>query len=188
MAIAAFVVSLLALLASLFVALGMIEVVSSIPRPGDIESDDDELMWFNLSEDVMGAPATRFGIPNVSDIGGSVLLVVSPMCKGCGRLLDSFRGQLPERASFLITAGRPEVLRSWAAAKSLPGELTIFDDDQTIVAAIGVEGSPTVIGFANGQIAFAVGVAGPSAFAKIYERALSFSGEVRTTQTEKQSQ
>ena len=160
MAVAALVISILALLLCGLVALAVMELVAERPsEPG--EPPDDQVEEFELLPEAVGTVASSHGLPDRIDRASThLLLVISPVCVICQKLAASFEGAIPDRVTVVVTAADPVRMRNWAEFNGLPLDEVVFDDDMSIVNGLGVSSSPAAVGFALGRAAFAANLGG----------------------------
>ncbi|WP_419946121.1 hypothetical protein [Candidatus Poriferisodalis sp.] len=162
MALAALILSAVALLLVVLVALAILELL--VQRPAGDQEPPDAIEEFDLASGAEGALASSLGLPRaLDDLPSRLVLVVSPMCAACHRLVASFEGVVPEHVLVLVSAANPARLRQWSAAAGLPHDEIVFDDDMAVVNSLGVTSSPAAVGFVRGRAAFGVNVSGRGA-------------------------
>ncbi len=159
MVVAALVIAVTALLLCGLVALAVMELLAE--RTEATDPDEGLFEAFDLTPEVVGAPASSVGLPEELDRASvSVVLVMSPVCRACERLARSFDGAIPDGLSVVVTAADPARMREWAAIQGLDREELVFDDDMSVVRALGVSSSPSAVGIMEGRIAFGARVGG----------------------------
>ena len=158
------------------VALAVMELLAE--RTGSSEPADDLLEEFDLAPEAVGALASSVGLPKQMDRASvHVVLVMSPVCSACERLARSFEGSIPDGLSAVVTAADPVRMREWAAAQGLPPAELVFDDDMSVVGALGVSSSPTAVGVLEGRIAFGARIGGRRALDDLVTGRLAFVGK-----------
>jgi len=185
---AALIISILALLFSVFVGFAVMELIAAGPAASSAAATTDStLQEVALPDEVLNTPASKHGLPSwLDDTASHLVLFVSPVCKICKELVESFSGAIPDGLTLAITAADERRQRAWATELSLPAEALVFDTDRVIVDSLGVTGSPTAVGFGGGKVLFAMAVGGPSALAELLEqRELAESNEPITIGSKK---
>lgn len=178
MALTSLVISSVALLLVAIFGLALAEVAlkgSAVSRP----SDEDGAIDVELSETATTIDPRSLGLP-IPDDDAHLVLVMSPTCKGCGLLADTFDGTLPMRTLLLLTASTEDRMRAWTREHRLPEDAITFDLDREIVDQLGIESSPTALAVGSNRIIFAAAVPGPAAFESVHRQVLeAASGEFR---------
>lgn len=178
MIVVALSISIVALLLSGLVALAVMELVAD-RSPDHGEPADDAVDAFDLPPEAEGTAASLHGLPRSIDATAAhLVLVVSPMCATCAKLVNSFDGAIPDSLTVVVTAANPLRMRKWAADHGLAIEELVFDDDMAIVNGLGVSSSPAGVGFIRGRAAFAVHLGGHRALDDLLEQRVSIRGEV----------
>ena len=178
MVVAALVIAVIALLLCGLVALAVMELLAE--RTGSSDQAEDLVDEFDLAPDAVGAPASSVGLPERMDRASvHMVLVVSPVCRACQRLARSFEGSIPDGVSVVVTAADPARMREWAAAQRLSPDELVFDDDMSVVGALGVSSSPSVVGVLEGRIAFGAGIGGRRALDDLLTGGLAMLGPVQ---------
>lgn len=164
MAAAALIVSIVALVASVLAALAVMELIANGRQAGGGAPEQDLIEDFELLPEVVGTRASSHGLPaEIDSTDRHLVLVVSPMCARCGLIMGSLHGTMPEGLTVVVTASAPARMREWTEEHGLAEGDLVFDDDMSIAKSLGVDSSPTALGFAAGEICFAAGVGGPAA-------------------------
>ena len=178
MVAAALLISIVALLLSGLVALAVMELVADRP-PDRSEPAADMVEAFELPPEAEGTTASLHGLPRSIDATSThLVLVVSPLCAACKKLVASFEGAIPESLTVVVTASDLLRMRKWAADQGLPTEDLVFDDDMSIVNGLGVSSSPAAVGFIRGRAAFAVHLGGRAALDDLLARRISLRESV----------
>lgn len=173
MVVAALTISIVALLLSGLVALAVMELVAD-RSPDQGEPADDMVEAFELPTEAEGTAASSHGLPrSIDETAAHLVLVVSPVCATCARLVASFDGAIPDSLTVMVTASDPLRMRRWAADNGLPIEALVFDDDMSVVNGLGVSSSPAAVGFIRGRAAFAVNLGGRRALDKLLAQRIS---------------
>lgn len=159
MVVAALVIAVVALVLCGLVTLAVMELLAE--HGGSSDPAEDLFEAFDLAPEAVGAMASSVGLPEQMD-GASVhvVLVVSPVCSACERLVRSFEGSVPDGLSIVVTAADPVRMRKWAEAHGLSLSGLVFDDDMSVVRGLGISSSPSVVGVLGGRIAFGAGIGG----------------------------
>ena len=159
MVVAALVIAVVALVLCGLVALAVMELLAE--RAGSRNPAEDLFEEFDLAPDAVGSLASSNGLPeHIDGVSVHVVLVISPVCSACERMVRSFDGSIPDGVSIVVTAADPVRMRKWAVAQGLPVEELVFDDDMSIVKGLGVSSSPSAVGVLGGRIAFGAGIGG----------------------------
>ena len=160
MVVAALVISIVALVLSGLVALAVMELLADRPI-GAGEPAEDSIEAFELSPGVEGTVASLHGLPDRIDrTSAHLALVISPVCATCQKLAASFEGAIPDSVTVIVAAADAIQMRKWATVHGLPLDEVVFDDDMSIVNALGVTSSPAAVGILRGRVAFAAHLGG----------------------------
>ena len=167
--VAALAISIAALLLSGLVALAVMELVADRTSAPDPPAEDT-IEEFELPAAVGSTIASSHGLPALVDHTRThVMLVVSPVCATCQKLVASFEGAIPYGLTVLVTASTPERMRTWASAQGLALDDLVFDDDMSIVEGLGVASSPSAVAFVHGYPRFAAHLGGRAALDRLME-------------------
>lgn len=178
MVLAALLISIVALLLSGLVALAVMELAAD-RSPARSEHAADVVEGFELPPEAEGIAASLHGLPrSIDETSTHLVLVVSPVCATCEKLVASFDGSIPDGLTVVVTASDPLRMRRWATAHGLSTGDLVFDDDMSIVNGLGVSSSPAAVGFIRGKAAFAVNLGGRPALDDLLARRASIPEEV----------
>jgi len=167
-ALAALIISTVAMLLTTLVALACLELV---PQSGTQATDtaDDQSLPIDLSEGVLRSKPSAHGLPSELDQARShLVLFLSPTCVACRKIAESLAGNTPVGTTIVVTAGPDDRLVNWAVQHGL--HTAIIDSGYEIVSSLGLTSSPTVIGIADGSISFGTGISGMRALESLLEQ------------------
>lgn len=168
MALAALIISTVAMLLTTLVALACLELV---PQSGTQATDfaDDQSLPIELSEGVRSSKPSVHGLPSELDQARShLVLFLSPTCVACRKIAESLAGNTPVGTTIVVTAGPDDRLVNWAEQYGL--DSAIIDSGYEIVGSLGLTSSPTVVGIGDGSISFATGISGMRALESLLEQ------------------
>lgn len=173
MELAALVVALVALVLASIVALAMLEVVARLKATEPMEQD--EITSASLLPGIEGSDVSTYGLTTPSS-GAHIVLVLSPTCGMCQRLVDSLREKgVPQEVSFILTAATRPRLDEWLATIGLPAERTYLDPDRSLVDRLGIGGSPSALPLVDRKILQLLNIGGVSSFWELVKQTQEFS-------------
>ncbi len=166
MTIAALIISTLSLLMVIFIGLAVTELLRS--AVADAKEGDDYTKAFDLPEAAFQARPSQLGLPGDLDAErGRLILFISPLCRVCKLIGEELSGSgAQDGLTVVATAGSRSELEAWMGRLALPYPVVI-DDDARLANRLGIEGSPAVIGIANGGFAFGAYLGGVSALHRV---------------------
>lgn len=144
MTVLALVASLAALLVAVVVALALVEVFEGLNQVRRLRGLEDEPLDVALPA-ATGSTLTEHGLPAGVLPDRGVLLMISPKCGTCHRLVKSFDGEVPPNLHVVITAtDEPSAEALIRDYRLPPGSYTV-DFEQAIARSMGVDTTPLAI-------------------------------------------